>query len=137
MPYYIRARTYYRYAEEQLAAAEEVLLQDPSRALKLAQEAVERAVRALWSLVQIEAPKEKPPLEKLLPELEKACEPWLAKEIEKAYQRIKELAETPTAEGAREAVELARFVVRRTKEVLEPIIGPHETLSKHRKRFTL
>ncbi|NPA49990.1 MAG: HEPN domain-containing protein [Thermodesulfobacteria bacterium] len=135
MPYYIRARAYYRYAEEQLAAAEEALPQDPARALKLAREAVERAIRALWAIVQVEAPKEKPPIEKILPELEKACEPWLAREIEKAYRRIEELQENPTPEGAREAVELARFVVRRTHEVLEPIIGPQETLSKHRKRF--
>ncbi len=135
MPYYIRARTYYRYAEEQLAAAEEALPKEPERALKLAREAIERAVRALWSLVQIEAPKEKPSLQTLLSELDKACEPWLAREIEKAYQRIEELSQNPSEEASCEAVELARFVVGRTREVLEPIIGPQETLSRHRKRF--
>jgi len=135
VPYYIRARTYYRYAEEQLAAAEEALPKEPERALKLAKEAIERAVRALWSLVQIEAPKEKPPVERLFPELDKACEPWLAQEIEKAYRRIEELSQNPSEEASREAVELARFVVKRTREVLEPIIGPQEILSRHRKRF--
>ncbi len=135
MPYFIRARTYYRYAEEQLAAAEEALAQDPERALKLAREAVERAVRALWSIVQIEAPKEKPPLEKIFPELERACEPHLAREIQKAYHRLEELSKNPSLESAKEGVELARFVVRRSREVLEPVIGPHEALDKHRKRF--
>ncbi len=137
MPYYIRARTYYRYAEEKLAEAEMAAAKEPARAVRLALDAVEKAIRALWAIVQIEAPKEKPPVEKIIPTLAQACEPWLAKEIEKAFKRIKELAETPTGEGAREAVELARFVVRETKKVLEPIIGPQETLSKHRKLYLL
>ncbi len=137
MPYYIRARTYYRYAEEQLAAAEEALASEPKKALKLAWEAVERAIRALWAIVQVEAPKEKPSLEKILPELERACEPWLAKEIIKALKRIEELSQKPSQEGAKEAVDLARFVVQQAKKVLEPIIGPHESLSKRRKMFLL
>ena len=130
MPYYIRAKTYYRYAEEQLAAAERA--KEPGKALSLALEAVNRAVRALWAIVQIEAPKEKPPVEKIFEELDRAVEPWLAKEIRKAWERIVSLKERPSPEGAREAVELARFVVRRTKEVLEPIIGPTDTLLKKR-----
>ena len=135
MPFYIRAKTYYRYAEEQLAAAEET--KDPEKAIKLAKEAVERAVRALWAIVQIQAPKEKPPLEKIWPELDQAVEPWLAKEIKKAWERITSLETSPTKEAAQEAIDLARFVVRRTKEVLEPLIGPTDTLLKKRKFYLL
>ena len=137
MPFYIRARTYYRYAEEQLAAAEEALAKEPEKAIKLSWEAVERAVRALWAIVQVEAPKEKPPLEKILLELDRACEPWLAKEIRKALERIEELQKDPIPQGAREAVELARFVVQQTKKVLEPIVGPQETLARHRKLYLI
>ncbi len=137
MPYYIRAKTYYRYAEEQLSAAEEALSADPEKALKLAREAVDRAIRALWAIVQIEAPKEKPPLEKIFPELDRAVEPWLAKEIKKAWERINELLENPDPEKAKEGVELAKFVVQRTKEVLEPIVGPTDTLFKKRKIYLI
>ncbi len=137
MPYYIRAKTYYRYAEEQLAAAETSLATEPEKALKLAREAVERAARALWAIVQIEAPKEKPPLERIFKELDRAVEPWLAKEIHKAWRRINELLENPSKEGAQEGVELAKFVVRRTKEVLEPLIGPTETLLKKKKLYLI
>ncbi len=137
MPYYIRAKTYYRYAEEQLAAAEKALLSDPAKALKLAREAVDRAARALWAIVQTEAPKEKPPLEKILKELDRAVEPWLAKEIQKAWERINELLQNPGPEAAQEGVDLAKFVVRRTKEVLEPVIGPIETLFKKRKLYLI
>ncbi len=132
MPYFIRAKTYYRYAEEQLRAAEGALKQrDLLAALARAKEAIERACRALWAIVEFEAPKEKPPLEKILSQFDRAVEPWLAKEIKRSWERVKEIsAEKPDFETAKEAVDLARFVVRRTREVLEPITGPPETPKK-------
>ncbi|WP_022854309.1 hypothetical protein [Thermodesulfatator atlanticus] len=133
MPFYIRAKTYFRYAQEQLGFAEEE--KDPARILKFAKEAVFQACRALWAIVQIEAPKEKPSFEKILSELDKACEPWLAREIKRAVKRIEELGKAPSQEGAKEALELARFVVRRTRDVLEPIVGPSERVERHRKLF--
>jgi len=135
MPYYIRAKTYYRYAEEQLSEAEKA--QEAEKKLKFSREAVERAARALWAIVQIEAPKEKTPLERIFRELDRAVEPWLAKEIRKAWERINALQGSTRQEEAQEAVELARFVVRRTKEVLEPIIGPTDTLFKKRKLYLI
>lgn len=131
MPYFIRAKTYYRYAEEQLRAAEEALKQgDLATALSRAKEAVERACRALWAIVEFEAPKEKPPLEKILAEIDRAVEPWLAKEIRRAWERLKESSLELSREGAQEAVDLARFVVRRSREILEPVIGPPEAPRK-------
>ncbi len=135
MPYYIRAKTYYRYAEEQLAEAEKA--RDPKKALKFSREAVERAARALWAIVQIEAPKSNPSLEEIMGQLDRAVEPWLAREIRKAWERINALQDSPGVEEAREAVDLARFVVKRTKEVLEPIIGPTDTLFKKRKFYLI
>ncbi len=131
MPYFIRAKTYYRYAEEQLKAAEEALAQkDYVAALVRAKEAVERALRALWGIVEFEAPKEKPPVERILAEIDRATEPWLAKEIKKCWKRLLELESKPGLSEAQEAVDLARFVVTRTREVLEPIIGPPEPPKK-------
>ncbi len=132
MPYFIRAKTYYRYAEEQLRAAERALKQrELSAALARAKEAIERACRALWAIVEFEAPKEKPPLEKILSQFDRAVEPWLAKEIRRSWERVKEIsAGELDFETAKEAVDLARFVVRRTREVLEPITGPPETPKK-------
>ncbi len=131
MPYFIRAKTYYRYAEEQLKAAEEALAQkDYATAWARAKEAVERALRALWGIVEFEAPKEKPPIEKILAELDRATEPWLAKEIKKIWKRLLEIGASPGPDEAQEAVELARFVVSRTRDVLEPIIGPPEPPKK-------
>ncbi|AEH44690.1 hypothetical protein Thein_0812 [Thermodesulfatator indicus DSM 15286] len=131
MPYYIRARTYFKYAEEQIAFAEEE--KDPEKILKFANEAIDRAVRALWAIVQIEAPKEKPSFEKILAELDKACEPELAKEIKNNINRLKELTKNPSLEAAKEALVLARQVVRRAREVLEPIIGPAKRVDQHRR----
>ncbi len=127
MPHFIRAKTYYRYADEQFRAAEKALkAKELSLAISRAKEAIERACRALWSVVEFEAPKEKPPLEKIFEEFDKAVEPWLAKEIRRSWERLKELSEKDDFESAKEAVDLARFVVFRSREVLEPIIGPPE-----------
>ncbi|OAG28088.1 hypothetical protein [Thermodesulfatator autotrophicus] len=133
MPFYIRARTYFKYAEEQMSLAEKE--KDPEKILKFTLEAAERAVRALWAIVQVEAPKEKPPLEKILAEIDKACEPDLAEEIKNHVRRIKELAQNPSVEAAKEALILSRQVVRRTREVLEPIIGPAKRVDQHRRFY--
>jgi len=131
MPYFIRAKTYYRYAEEQLRAAERALKGgDFAAALSRAKEALERASRALWAIVEFEAPKEKPPLPKILAKIDRAVEPWLAKEIRRAWERLEELSQKPHQENAKEAVDLTRFVVHRSREVLEPVIGPPEAPKK-------
>ena len=128
MPHFIRAKTYYRYADEQLRAAERALkAKEFSTAINQAKEALERACRALWAIVEFEAPKEKPHLEKIFVEFDRAVEPWLAREIRRSWERLKEISMKNEIEAAKEAVDLARFVVYRSREVLEPIIGPPET----------
>ncbi len=105
MPYFVRARTYLRYAEEEFRRGH-------------FEEAFLLAAKAIWALVQVEAPKEKPEPERLLAELERAAEPEVARFFRRGWERFRE---GPSAEEARE---LASSALRWAREILSPILGP-------------
>ncbi len=132
MPYFIRAKTYYRYAEQQLRAAEDALDQgDLAGACQKAKEAVEKAMRALWSIVEFEAPEQKPSVEEILSQIESAVEPTMARELRRAWRKIEDLSSKGLDQDkVKEVIGKARFAVRNTREILEPLVGPPESPKK-------
>jgi len=105
MPYFIRARTYLRYAEEEFRRGQ-------------FRDSFLLAAKAIWALSQIEAPKESPDPESLLAALSQAVEPEVARFFQKGWQRLQKGASPD------EARELAREALLKAREILAPILGP-------------
>ncbi|MBX6423935.1 hypothetical protein [Thermosulfurimonas sp. F29] len=105
MPYFIRARTYLRYAEEEFRRGH-------------FEEAFWLAAKAIWALAQIEAPREKPEGERLLAELERAAE---AEAVRFFREAARSFAEGVSPEEARK---LSSSAIRWAREILAPILGP-------------
>jgi len=105
MPYFIRARTYLRYAEEEFRRAH-------------FEEAFWLAAKAIWALAQVEAPRERPEGERLISELERAAEPEVVRFFREAARRF------AGGVSQEEAREMASSALRRAREILAPILGP-------------
>ncbi len=105
MPYFVRARTYLRYAEEEFRRGH-------------FEEALILAAKAIWALAQVEAPKEKPGPEEVIAELSRAAEPEVARFFREAREKFKE------GISPDEARELSAAALRRAREILSPILGP-------------
>lgn len=105
MPYFIRARTYLRYAEEEFRRGH-------------FREAFLLAAKALWALSQVEAPKEAPSPEAILATLSGVAEPEVGRFFREGWRHFEE------GLSPEEARELAREALLKAREILAPILRP-------------
>ncbi len=118
MPFYVRAKTYLRYAEEEYRKGLARLSERPEEALSVLKDSFVLAAKAIWALAQVEAPKEKPDPEKLMAELSRAAEAEIADFFQKGWQRFKE------GVSPEEARFLAQKALQYAREILAPLLGP-------------
>ncbi len=118
MPYYLRAKTYLRYAEEAYKRALQNLSQNPRQAQAELKDAFSLAAKALWALAQVEAPQEKPPLEKILAELSHVAEPEIARFFQEGWKKWQ------SGLSLEEAQTLVSKGLAYAREVLAPLLGP-------------
>jgi len=118
MPFYIRAKTYLRYAEEEYKKALKRISEDREAALSAFRDSFCLAAKAIWAISQVEAPKESPPPETLLEGLSQAVEPEKAAFFKEAWRKF------VTGISPEEAKTLALQALNYTREVLAPILGP-------------
>ncbi len=104
MPYFIRARTYLRYAEEEYRRGH-------------FREAFVLAGKAIWALSQVEAPREKPEPPHLWEALKQAAEPEVVDFFRRGWERLEQA-------GEEEARQLAAQALKKAREILSPILGP-------------
>jgi len=118
MPFYIRAKTYLRYAEEEYQKALTRLNEGQEAALLAFKDSFLFSTKAIWAVSRIEAPKEKPSPEKLLEELSRAVEPEMVTFFKDAWEKFR------TGTSLEEAKALASQALNYAREVLAPILGP-------------
>ncbi len=119
MPYYLRAKTYLRYAEEEFKKALERASEDEEAARRLFRDSFVLAAKAIWALSQVEAPKEKPSAEEIIKRMDSFVEPEVAEFFKKGWERLEEASTSELRTLVSKAIGLA-------KDVLSPVLGPKE-----------
>ncbi len=126
MPYFIRARTYFRYAGEELARAKEHFTEGRyQEAISLARAAVLSALKALYAINYPQAPNGPPAEEELLSALDLWQDPELSVQMKEIATSLEKLTLEPADRlQAERAIRLASDAVSLTKKALGPLLPP-------------